>query len=146
MNKSMAIGIAAGAVVALLGVAIYRLILIDDVACIKHKHHCIRVSIDADTAQVHVDVPTLRKKGKNHEIWWYIDNDSGQNYSFPDAGVVFETSEGKSTFSCDRKSDLLFHCQDPTGKKAPDAKGYKYDVTVTGAPAATKEDPYIYND
>lgn len=149
MNKSIAVGLVAGVALTLVGVALYRLIIADEVNCTKHKYHCIRISVDAGTTDVHVDVPKLRKKGKKHVIWWFLDNDDGQTYVLSDTSIVFTTAGGQAEFppgSCQRKSDTVFMCTDEQGLKGTGEdkdNGYKYTVTV---PAAGKEDPYIYND
>ena len=153
MNKSVAAGLVVGVAVALIGVALYRVVVADDVDCKKHKNHCIRVSVDADTKEVHVDVPKLRKKGKKHVIWWYLDNDKdiNQKYIFSDTSIAFTTAGGQAEFAgnCSRMLDDVFMCKDDNGLPGTgeDAKdGYKYTVTVSGSPTATQEDPFIYND
>ena len=115
MNKFIAAGLVSGAVVALLGLAYIRFFALD-VDCGKHRHHCIRVSVDS--GNVHVDAPKLRKKGPNHKIWWIVDKEDSETYAFQEDGIVFETAEGKAEFSCRKVSPRVFSCDDPRGNQA----------------------------
>ena len=124
--------------------------------CEKPRHHCIKVTVDAtDSAApvLKVDADTLVKKGKNRTIHWMIDNDNGQNFTFPstasDKGIEFTEADGAAEFQCsiDLADDPNYHtysCDDPDGK--PKSAGYKYKVKVTGSGIIPSPlDPKIVN-
>lgn len=108
-------------------------------------HHCIKVSVDASTHKLDVDMEPLRKSGPGHHVHWTVVNGPGQSYTFPANGIVFSSSDGGAqVFAChlDPRNAHIFHCDDPTGKKGT----YKYAVTVSGNPKPRTLDPHIVNN
>jgi hypothetical protein len=89
-----------------------------------------------------VDVPKLVKKGQDHTITWYIDNEDTQDYKFPESGIAFKTSDGKDVFNCALRGNYVYRCVDRSWKKGE----FEYAVKVAGSPAVPPLDPWVVNN
>ena len=104
--------------------------------------HFINVTVDAATRTIEVNVPELRVRGPNHNIFWTVHNGPGQSYSFPEDGIHFKSDAGRSEFKCMRQNPRRFKCHD-----AGTTKGrFEYGVKLQGTPAVPVLDPFVINN
>jgi len=114
-------------------------------AKVRANNHWIVVTVEQ--GRIVVDVPRLHVAGANHVIFWNIDNDTGQGYTFPADGIRFTSQNaGDQIWSCDRVIPTRFRCK---GGKSPGGGAmleFKYVVSVAGTPAVAPLDPFVVNN
>ena len=107
------------------------------------KQHTIAVTVydKSGTPTIEVDVEELKVRGTDHTIFWEIDNQDSQNYSFfDDTAITFPKGEGQ--FRCRKVNDTKFRCMDLGTVK----DRFKYIIKLSGSPTVSPLDPFIVNN
>ena len=111
----------------------------------RANDHTIVVAVFNDAGghpKIEVDVRELMIRGRDHNIFWIIDNGAGQNYKFPDNGIHFKSELGRQQFRCRKLNDKRFKCETPNTVQGR----FEYGVTLDGSPRVDTLDPFIINN